>query len=46
MLGEIEGSVDLFEREGELHISGTLQGLGRKYAKHGFHVHTEGKIGK
>ncbi len=38
--------MDICEKDGELHILGTLQGVGEKGSKHGFHVHEEGDIGK
>ena len=37
--------MDICEKDGELHILGTLQGVGEKGSKHGFHVHEEGDIG-
>ncbi len=39
------GTVELTEKDGELHISGTLEGLRGKEGKHGFHVHEDGEIG-
>lgn len=42
--GKIRGTLELFEKNGELHIMGNLEGFGDKFEKHGFHIHTNGSV--
>ena len=45
--GNIKGTLELFEKEKELHIMGTLTGFkgdDDEEVKHGFHVHEKGDL--
>ena len=46
--GKIKGTVEIFEKEKELHIKGTLTGFSKadddQVVEHGFHVHEKGDL--